>query len=73
MAERVLVAMKTMQHKFSMGVWCLAACSISLGKPGWQHRWVAILVVLLEDQAMIFRVETQSLAFISCFENPGFL
>jgi uncharacterized Fe-S center protein len=66
MAERVLVAMRTMQHRFFLCVGCLSTCSRSLCKREWQHRWTAFLVVLLEFRDSVFRVRTQGLSFIGC-------
>jgi hypothetical protein len=39
MAEKVLVAVTTMRHWFSLCVACLVTCSSSVGKRGWLHKW----------------------------------
>jgi hypothetical protein len=58
--------MKKMRHMFFLCVRYLATCISSLGKRGWQHKWIVFLVVLLEYRATIFSMKTQYLAFIGC-------
>ena len=60
MTEHVLDAMRTMRHRFFLCVGSLETGSSSLGKRGGQHRWIALLVVLVEHGDMCdFRVKAQ--------------